>query len=497
MTDDGLLEYRIADHYEREAPGRAPGWVLDAVLAAVETTRQQRGRLGVPWRSRAMVEPTPRVRSRVALITAVAVLLTLLVVTAITPGARLADQMPPERAVDGVDKPLPISPMVGGTFSPAGNLMVARSKHVAVLLADGRVLVLGGDSLEDRWLLPSELYDPRTGTSTVLDDPGLARGPADDDGFTATLLDDGRVLIAGGWDGNNFVDPPWTYERAASLFDPATGTTTPTGPLNVGRAGHVAARLSGGRILVIGGTGVMTRTEMQNLTSAEIYDPRTETFSPTGPMSCSRTRATLQDLSAIVLPSGRVLVTGGEDSSTCRGDEIYDPATGRFSAAQAVGAREDVPNVILGTGGRVYRYHLVSGTATDITPGPSADVERVLGPDCRDHDWDCRGGLTATTLGDGRVLLAGGWTTTVGPDSSWANVETPTAEVLDPATGMVVSAADLIQPRRVHTATLLPDSRVLLIGGEERRTNCDGLSSCEDPDVVRVLFSSVEIFTPE
>ena len=423
MSSNRDLESRIADFYAQEGLLRAPDRVLSAALTTIETTKQRRVLSRVLWgfpriEGGGAGSSSTRPWSGTIVLVLLAVLLTLLAATAVFIGARLLDTAR-----------LPNVPGVRGTFDATGSLATARSTHIAVLLADGRILILGGDTLADRWSLPAEAYDPATGTFSQLDesDPGLNRGPVDDDGFSATLLTDGRVLIAGGWDGNNFVDPPWIYERAAVLFDPDSGATRPTGSMNTGRSGHVAIRLPDGRVLIVGGTGMMLRDgSMEAVAAAEIYDPVTETFSDTGALSCPRSNdwPFFSILSAVPLPSGRILVTGGNGSNPCPFDEIYDPATGLFESVRTAGPREADQTVIFegsgdrpGESGRVVRYDLATGTATDISPGPDQELERVFGPDCRDFEWECVGNMTATQLVDGRFLFAGGEETVIAPDS--------------------------------------------------------------------------------
>ena len=136
---------------------------------------------------------------------------------------------------------------------------------------------------------------------------------------TATLLMDGRILVVGGYDV--------PMERKTELFDPASGNWVATGNLNVGRAAHTATLLRDGRVLVAGGWGTTGY-----LASAEIYDPATGAWSLTGSMSESRENHT-----ATLLQDGRVLVAGGFNRSPgdtyLIGAEIYDPASGAWSAA--------------------------------------------------------------------------------------------------------------------------------------------------------------------
>jgi hypothetical protein len=152
-----------------------------------------------------------------------------------------------------------------GAFGRTGATATQGYGHTATLLADGRVLVAGGDATYDQDQVASaELYDPKTGTFRSTHKMKAART-----GHTATLLADGRVLIAGGWPENE--DGDVTPLASAEIYDPTTGTFSLTGPMTTPRIGHTATMLADGRILIAGGS------------SAEIYDPDTGKFSSTGP----------------------------------------------------------------------------------------------------------------------------------------------------------------------------------------------------------------------
>jgi hypothetical protein len=412
-------------------------------------------------------------------------LVALISISAVLAGSRLFDppaptvtdttQTPPVTRPEPTVVPAPLGR--GGTFIRSGDLATARSGHTAVLLADGRVLVLGGEVRigDDRSVAPqhSEVFDPRTGLFSRSESIETAIEPgsvwADWEGFSATPLADGRVLVAGGGLQTD-LRPDHTTDVAV-LFDPVTGASAPTGSMTVARAWHGAVALSDGRVLVVGGTDGRAEVEppVTHL-SAEIYDPTTGTFVSTGPTACPRAWTPSWPFLALkVLASGRVLVYGGGcgDRLDTATDEIFDPATGTFGSVRDRGQGEAETSVILTFPDSVLRYDLRAATVTDVTPQPADLVSAYCG-----NAWPCRTGMTSTLLADGRILLAGGGT--------------KAGLVLDPSLGMVTITGPLAEPRTRHTATLLPDGRVVLIGGESTHAN---------PTPTRL--SSVEIFKPD
>ncbi len=304
-----------------------------------------------------------------------------------------------------------------GTFSATGSMTTPRAFHTATLLADGRVLIVGGNGLTSSYGMSAELYDPATGKFSLA---GVGRGhtatpaPTDVgcstnncgtafvpplDGHTATLLADGRVLIAGGREGAGSV-------AAAEIYDPTSDTFAPTGSMTTPRAYQAAALLSNGEVLIVGGENVQASSD-RTLASAELYDPATGTFSATGAMAAAREYET-----ATRLADGRVLVAGGSQptmsgSGTLSSAELYDPVSGAFSPAGSMTAARS------------------------------------------DH--------SATLLDDGRVLIAGG------DDSAQA---LSSAETFDPSTGKFTSSGSMTVARADQTATLLAVGRVLITGGD-------------------------------
>jgi hypothetical protein len=259
-------------------------------------------------------------------------------------------------------------------------------------------------------VLPSAL--PPVGTWTEI--PGLAtiRGTA-----SVTPLPDGSLLVAGGGVGQIGL-------RAAELFDPPSGQWRATGELAEARRGHAAVALPDGRVLVAGGIneGIL-------LASTEIYDPARGTWSPAAPMSVARVGHSLT-----VLADGRVLAAGGTIGEA--------PAPGGQAGGQPGGQ----------AGGQA------SAAAQTITPDASAEIYDPAAGAWRPAEpmAAARYEHTATLLGDGRVLIAGG---------RGGSQPLATTELFDPAIGGFVGSTDLSEPRANHTAVRLADGSVLVAGG--------------------------------
>jgi hypothetical protein len=188
----------------------------------------------------------------------------------------------------------------------------ARENHTATLLPDGRVLVAGGDrparGAAQPYLAGAEIYDPATGEWTATGSLLTARASA-----TATLLRDGRVLVAG---GSGFevagVSETVTALAGAELFDPRTGAFTSAGSMTQARAGHTATLLQNGRVLFVAGSS--------DQMSAELYDPSSGRF-----VATASTGVPIFDHTATLLADGRVLIAGGVQSGNAAACELYWP----------------------------------------------------------------------------------------------------------------------------------------------------------------------------
>ena len=188
-----------------------------------------------------------------------------------------------------------------GTWSAIADLTLVRSYHAATRLANGRVLLTGGTD-DDR--SPAEVYDPSTGAWSLVDNMAQARSDP-----TATLLSDGRVLVLGGW--NEDMDKGMVrILDSAEIYDPSANKWTPAGNMGQARAGHTATLIEEGRVLVVGGARGIFAGLVGSLDSAEIYDPSTNTWSTTGSLALWR-----HQHRATQLADGAVLVVGGRVSS--------------------------------------------------------------------------------------------------------------------------------------------------------------------------------------
>ncbi len=339
-----------------------------------------------------------------------------------------------------------------GTWGATGNLNLKRAYHTAILLADGRLMVAGGFSGVEM-PLGTEIYNSLSGTWSPA---GNLLVPRVD--HTATLLEDGKVLVVGG-NGPSGISNAYS---SAELYDPATDTWSPTGSLNHPRLVQMASRLPNGKVLVAGGVDGIAAGP---LASAEIYDPQTATWTPTGSLLTSRFGPT-----ATILPSGNILVVGGgtfaPDSNALASAELFDPTSGRWSTAGDLTNARFVDTETLLPNGMV----LVAGGFGDSGALASAELYNPA-----TLSWVATGNLNvardehaATLLPDGRVLVSGGF----------GGAPLASAELYDPPSGTWSVTGALTTTRYHHTSTLLPDGRVLVAGGGFDTSN-DTLASAE------------------
>jgi hypothetical protein len=331
-----------------------------------------------------------------------------------------------------------------GVLVPAPELATPLGYPLAVTLHDGRVLIV--DNSGRTALLAEEVFNPATGEH-VPTGP-LSTGSL---GFSAVaVLRDGRVLLVGSAQA-----PDAPAFGVAEIFDPGTLRFTAAGPMITPRAGAKLAMLPDGRVLIAGGTPPDDPNTA--LASGEIFDPSTRTFKATGSMSTPRSFHAMTSLA-----DGRVLVVGGETTYTATGSslssaEVYDPGTGTFSDAGSMSMIAGTMSYLTGVSLAVTLPDgraLVFGQTTppnDVTTGlaevwdpATSTFSALAGPPDQV--------ATATLVDDGRVFLTGG----SGMAGRWAGI-------YDPQTGQT----QMIDPPHAvdATATRLADGRVLLVGG--------------------------------
>jgi N-acetylneuraminic acid mutarotase len=197
-----------------------------------------------------------------------------------------------------------------GQFTKTGSMVKPRfTGHTATLLNDGRVLVVGGVADPVDYQASAEVYDPGTGSFSAVGNMAAPRGY-----HTATVLPNGKVLIAGGIETNSSTGPAFRFD--AEIFDPATNTFVPGPPLALVYDHATATKLLDNRIFIVGG---YSRAGPQP--GSQLYDPASETFSVAGALSIARSAHT-----ANLLPAGGVLIVGGETGTGPRivPAEIYE-----------------------------------------------------------------------------------------------------------------------------------------------------------------------------
>jgi Fe-S cluster assembly iron-binding protein IscA len=352
-----------------------------------------------------------------------------------------------------------------GFVPTIGSLNVARQNHTATLLTNGKVLIAGGYDINGNALASAELYDPITQLFTLTGSLKTARLY-----HTATLLNNGMVLIAGG-----ATQPAGGQSLAsAELYDPAHGTFTSTGSMNSPRAAATATVVDNGKVLIAGGSAVGGR-EGGALASAELYDPATGTFTPTGSMTAGRNYHT-----ATLLNNGMVLIAGGFSynfTSVLASAEQYDPATGTFTptgsmttarAYTSTATLLDNGMVLIAEGVDLYGSLASAelydpGTGTFILTAPATLPAGGISP------------CTWTLLNNGMVLY----------DGACSLFDGSHAGLYDPTTQLFTSIGTTLNDYRSnHTATRLNNGMVLVAGGNDANLGIVATAELYEPDTL-------------
>ena len=287
-----------------------------------------------------------------------------------------------------------------GTWNVTGSMNVARVSAQAVLLANGTVLTMGGCINNDclgSTTATAEIYNPSNGTWTTTG--SMVKGRAE---FVAALLPNGKVLVAGGCTAYN-ANGCTSVTTAAEVYNPATGKWSSTGALRAARMSMTATLLPNGKVLVAGGQTAASDA----LGSSELYDPVAKTFSLTGKLITPRSGHT-----ATLLGNGRVLMAGGENVNgiSIAKAELYNPASGTYAATgnmpatrqEHTAAMLSNGSVLVSGGNRVtLNSTTVLATCAIYNPGNGTWTTTSSLKNARvDH--------TSTVLANGHVLDAGG-----------------------------------------------------------------------------------------
>lgn len=346
-------------------------------------------------------------------------------------------------------------PSQAGEWQQFSSMNETRQYPGLARLADGRILAVTGHPLQGKSLASAEIYDPATNRWTPTGSLSVPRNGVQPGGLI--MLPNGKVLIAGSGSGSRSV-------HEAELFDPSTNTWSETGPMSVPRCVHTSTQLKDGRVLVAGGID-WTTNEVR--ASTEIFDHASGKWTPAGAMSTPR-----WNHQAVRMDDGRILVMGGAHSDSEEGNvlasaEIFDPENGKWESTSPMrDARRALGSVLLKDG----RVLVAGGKAAKNTPLSATEIY-----DPQTRQWtaaqplaQARWGPSITLLDGGDVLVVAGMPGRFGRSKS--------AERFDPASGKWEDAGELKTQRNGHRAIKLDNDQVLIVGGF---SGFQYLSSCE------------------
>jgi len=343
-----------------------------------------------------------------------------------------------------------ITAFASGTFQRTGSMNVARSAQTATLLANGEVLVAGGDDsgLGGSSLASAELFNPATGTWALTGSMNVLR-----ENHQAVRLQNGQVLVAGGQNASGTL-------ASAELYNPSTGTWTATGSMSTARSGFSLTLLSNGEVLAAQGT------------SAELYNPATGTWTATGSPTGS-----VEGKNAALLQNGEVLAIGVSINA------LYNSSTGSWSAIGSTGTTIINPITPRLLDGEVFvTGSFASGNASYSSAAlynPSTGQFTVETGPC-----NCAG-FNGAVLQTGKVLVAGGAITV--PGNPYPSTQTiNSAELWDLSTQAWTSTGNLHDSRSGESVTVLQNGQALVAGGGQATKKSSGF----------VTLSSAELYTP-
>jgi hypothetical protein len=357
-----------------------------------------------------------------------------------------------------VATPGPANPPPAGSWAPLpAPMAVARADFTATLMPDGKVLVVGGVAdvtVAGTATSDVEIYDPATKRFTAAAPLSIGRA-----GHTATLLPNGKVLVAGGYTqlGNAAL-------ATVEVYDPATNSWSIAAPMAHRRADQAAVLIGGGRVMVVGGSdyppvGIGPHGSAPAVIPPEIYDPATDTWSTVALQKLDRP----VDPTATLLKDGRVLVVGGQymwnspDEATER-SEVYNVTSNTWSDVTPdarFAARQYQSATLLGNG-----FVLVAGGSVDLQPVGTAALYNPSS-----NSWIELPNMSANRCGQGAQLLSSGRVLLVA-SGCW-NKESSGVDEFDPASNRWYPVASLASPRGSVVTVGLPDGTVLALGGTQ------------------------------
>jgi len=357
-----------------------------------------------------------------------------------------------------------------GTFTTTGSLNIARYNHTATLLPNGEVLVVGGIGVNGVYqsLASAELYDRHHGNGRWPVTGSMSVGRT---GFTATLLANGQVLVAGG------TDYQANCYATAELYNPSTGQWMLTGAMSQPRCLHSATLLSNGDVLVSGGvSAIYTSTNTATVSSAEIYNPNTGIWTSTGSLNTSRA-----DAATSLLQNGKVFTFGGYNNTGNNNPntyltsaEIYDPSTGQWSSTSGISGTVGLPtspvtlsngDVLISNDAQFY----IPNTGNWAATGPLPTL--ALGP------------TKAAPLANGNVLATGCECKST-LQYNCHDAPTAVADLYSFSGNSWSQTGSMNHGRFYHTMTLLASGEVLVAGGVEGQS------------AYRIVLSAAELYTP-